>query len=220
MYFEPDYEDYGPSDELSAKIHELIETEAKARFTGVFAELDAEKRRNEGLTQELRKLRQQVRDQEQEMKKAQQVARIEGKREILHGFYPGEKVFYPKVTYHKETCKTCGGSHKVDARVGDDRLHTIKCPDCDYDGKRLIRKEYTPVEDKIRMIVAEINDRGGKFFKMYLHKEDRERRFDEDLFHSLEECQACCDEKNLPQATESTESPSPKGAAAEERRTP
>lgn len=204
-YHEPDYEDYGPSDELSEKIHQLIEEEARAKITGTFEALEQERKNNERIRKEMSELRAKVRGFDAELNQKLREREIEVKREIFNGFHVGDKVFYPRIERHKETCTTCGGKHKVDASLGDGRLKTIDCPDCDYSGKRTIRTQHLPVEDKLRTIIVEINDRGGKFFKMYLHKEDRERRHDEVIFRTSEECQAYCDQKNLPEESATNE---------------
>lgn len=192
-YYEPDYEDYGPSDELSQQIHQMIENEARAKIASTFTELEQARKTNEELRKQMHEMRNQIRTFDDRVKKERKAAEEELKRSFFDGYICGDKVFIAYSKYQRETCTTCSGTAKVTALIGNKEME-IKCPGCEGTGGKH-SYEYEPHEDQIRTITVELNDRGGKFVQAYLKRKDTKVDY-ERIFTTLEECQAFCDQKN------------------------
>lgn len=192
-YFEPDYEDYSPSDELSQQIHQLIETEARSKIAETFKELEAAKKVNEDLRKQMWEMRNQIRTFDDIVKQERKQAEEEVKRGFFDGYTCGDKVFVADRMYYREKCTLCSGAAKVKALIDGAEMQ-VKCPECDGMGGKH-KYNFQPLEDSIGTIIVELNDRGGKFVTAYLKKKESKVEY-ERIFTIMEECRAYCDEKN------------------------
>lgn len=193
MYEYDDYEDYGPSDELSQQIHQMIENEARSKIASTFTELEQARKTNEELRKQMHEMRNQIRTFDDRVKKERKQAEEAIKRGFFDGYICGDKVFVAYSKYRRETCTTCSGVAKVTALIGNAEMQ-IRCPECDGTGGKH-KYHYEPLEDHIETVTVELNDRGGKFVNAYLKKKESKVEY-ERIFATLEECQAYCDEKN------------------------
>lgn len=193
MYEYDDYEDYGPSDELSQQIHQMIENEARAKIASTFTELEQARKTNEELRKQMHEMRNQIRTFDDRVKKERKQAEEAIKRGFFDGYICGDKVFVADMKYYAEKCDMCSGAAKVTALVDGSELQ-VRCPKCEGMGSKH-KYNYQTVEDHIGTVIVEMNSGGKKYVTAYLKKKDSKVGH-ERIFQTLEECQAYCDEKN------------------------
>jgi len=116
----------------------------------------------------------------------------DGKREILNGFYTGDKVWIVKTIRNQYTCETCSGDSKINADFNG-RSVTVECPDCRYG--RITDIRYEPVYVEISEIDVKVWAKGKRSnVEVYVDKIDNKdsdiemKRFS-DLFKTKEECE-------------------------------
>lgn len=69
----------------------------------------------------------------------------------LTGYEIGQKVFWRKEQVVKETCTTCGGTHKLYTKLNDADIK-VECPFCNNEGEMETGTFYTAELDHIRSI--------------------------------------------------------------------
>lgn len=69
----------------------------------------------------------------------------------LTGYEIGQKVFWRKENVVKETCTTCGGTHKLTTKLNGADIK-VECPFCNKDGEMETGTFYTAEPDRIRSI--------------------------------------------------------------------
>lgn len=194
MNFEDEYEPQ-ERDELAEKLRELIDVEVKKELGNRHSDLEWLRKEKASAYAELSAARLKIRTLENEKSKFLKEHTKTVQRELFGRFTVGDVVYYAK--HHKVGqvhCGTCNNTNKVETKLGE-RTISIKCPDCPNHWDSIIY-EYRPEKDEVRQINAKLWARGeSSELKVYLHRYDGEKS-DKELFLTIEECQAYCDEKN------------------------
>jgi hypothetical protein len=179
-----------PMDEFSIQINELINNEVLSRTEQVSKDLEHYKKRTNELAKQLLEERQKVAGFDHKLKLALVEKAKEVTREFFGGFTVGDKVYYKAYESERKTCETCQGNKKISVQInGSDKQ--ISCPDCNGYGA-VGKSRCVPKEDKIRTARCEVSDR-NKWVTYYLHRKEYEEK---EVYETLEECQAACDEVN------------------------
>jgi len=199
---------YNPEDfleEYEVNLREIITKAVNEKIKKTIEDLVLEKSRNEVLTKERNEFRTANRNSEQTYKKEFEKALKENTKEVEKklscGFTPHDDVWYIKSDCIYSKCEVCGGNYKVKVNVlGKEK--EVDCPHCSY-GK-VNHYNYYPKQDIVSSVYFNYHrkDRNRKdsglvlnVEKIYLDKYDSSMSQD-NLYHTLEECQAACDKRN------------------------
>ena len=87
------------------------------------------------------------------LKKLEMQSLIKG----LTGYEIGQKVFWRKENIVKETCATCGGTHKLTTKLNGADIK-VECPFCNNDGEMETGTFYTAEPDHIRSIYITVTN--------------------------------------------------------------
>jgi hypothetical protein len=192
-----DNEDYEPQehDELAVKVHELIKAEVDAKIIETVDSLAYQIKLNTEYRKTINELQAKIRNFEPDIKKALLEKEKEVKRTIFDGFVIGDKVYYAEGKKTKDIiCKVCEGKRKVAAQFNGENIE-IGCPSC-CNGRPWDRMiyNYEPKSDVIEWLNIEMNS-SNKWIKFRLSR-DVDKKEPKEVFRTLEECQAYCDEMN------------------------
>ena len=188
-------DNYEPTDEFSVKIHELINGEVKGKIKETVEELESLKREYVLQSQELSKVRNDLRlvniNHDKELKQAVKQAQ----REYWFDCAVGDKVFFLYEKFLTQKCDRCGSSHKIKVVVDSVEVDA-ECPVCGTYSKRqkMQYSVYEIIEGKVERLQIEINN-VHKWIHVWMH--DREYKYEvgcSKIFRTKEECQAAYDE--------------------------
>ncbi|MGD0154025.1 MAG: hypothetical protein ABSC17_09785 [Thermacetogeniaceae bacterium] len=191
---EPRYE----LSEFEIKINELIQGEVKERLGQAAIDLENYKtdnaqlqKRNHELSSNLRKIET---DHKAALTKALRDKEIEVKREIFGGFVIGDTGYFAESEIILHTCEKCKGKGKINVQIAEEEK-IVRCPYCDGN-KSTHTYHFTPKQSKIYFIKVELQE-NKKWLKFALKgSNDCHEYTSNDIYKTLEECQAVCDEKN------------------------
>jgi len=186
---------YEPTDEFNVKIHELINSEVKSKIKETVEELESLKSEYTLQSQELSKVRNDLRlaniNHDKELKQAVKAAQ----REYWFDCAVGDKVFLLREILLTQKCDRCASSHKIKVVVDSVEVDA-ECPICGTYTKqqKMQYSVYEIIEGKIERLQIEIvNDH--KWIHVWTH--DQEYKYEvgrSRIFRTKEECQVSYDE--------------------------
>ena len=126
---------------------------------------------------------------------------------IGNDFKIGDKVFIGKKVETTETCVLCSGEKVIKLRIPNTQeFFTFSCPKCKGKGVTNCSntKKYAPVEEAYTIKEIKIAVKSNDDISVRIKGATEKSRFvklESEVFRTLEECQAWCDEKNQPRVT-------------------
>jgi hypothetical protein len=194
--------------EFEIKMNELVRNEVNERIGQAAIDLENYIADNKKLraanTELLLNLRQIERDNKAALTKALREKEIDVKRDIFGGFTIGDTCFFAKSDLLRHPCEKCEGKGKVSVQIAGEEK-SVRCPYCNGD-KSTHTCHYSP--KKARIVDMRVEFRGGNCSAKWQHFSlDCNETGDyapDDLFKTIEECQAVCDMENAPKVAEPT----------------
>jgi len=185
-----------PTDEFSVKLHELINGEVKGKIKETVEELESLKSEYILQSQELSKVRNDLRlasvNHDKELKQAAKVAQ----REYWFDCAVGDKVFILNKNIKTKKCERCDGKGEVKTIIDYVEVKA-ECPICGTYSKRqkLYFTEYSIIEGNIERLQIELV-KDHKWIHIWI--KDREYKYEVggfyQIFRTKEECQVAYDE--------------------------
>jgi hypothetical protein len=134
-YWEPE-EDYFEVDEnfeFNTGINKLLEGEVEKRLAERVEGYEMALERDKKSQQEIRDLKSDIRELENQLSRSEKSFKSEGKdealRELLGGFKLGDEVWFVKSHYKREECSVCSGDKKVIVEFKGEEMK-VDCPGC------------------------------------------------------------------------------------------
>jgi hypothetical protein len=203
--YEDDFNEYEAiPGEMTQKMNEIIKEELNGRIKGTIEELARYREKSDNLVTELDALRREMRAVSEKHKTEIKEAIKEGERKVGLGFAVNDTVYFITSKSHQAKCDKCNGNNRIDIEVLG-KLIKVECPHCsngnvytyEYFSKRdtiTALKFYIARKDRYNKNSPTILDADWEI-KALLDDFDDYKSIN-DLFKTIEECQAECERKN------------------------